>query len=91
MLSNPGVWRPSVDGMPFKALERQEVDGFEVSFSKEEVFCAFLELNRDKAPSFDRFSLAFWKFCWYLMKEEVLGLFREIGEKFECHFFCVNS
>ncbi|RVW50999.1 hypothetical protein CK203_005830 [Vitis vinifera] len=48
------VWRPSVDGMPFKALERQEVDGFEVSFSKEEVFCAFLELNRDKAPSFDR-------------------------------------
>ena len=40
-------------------------------------FETLMDLNRDKALRSDGFSLAFWKDCWELVKEEILCFFRE--------------
>lgn len=45
--------------MLFKTLESWEANGLEVPLSAEEVFFVLLELNGDKVPSLDGFSLAF--------------------------------
>ena len=50
-------------------------------FSTEEVFAALSELNGDKAPGPDGFSIAFWHFCWDFVWEEVMGYFREFYEQ----------
>ena len=49
-------------------------------FSTEEVFVALFELNGDKVPGLDGFSIAFWHFCWDFVWEEVMGYFREFYE-----------
>ena len=63
--------------MLFKILESWEANGLKVPLSAKEVFFEELELNGDKVPSLDGFSLAFWQFCSDFVKMEVLGLFRE--------------
>ena len=34
-------------------------------------------MNGDKAPGPDGFTLAFWQFCWDIVKHEVMGFFAE--------------
>ena len=48
--------------------------------SIEEDFAALSELNEDKAPSLNGFSIVFWHFCWDFVWEEVMGYFREFYE-----------
>lgn len=45
--------------MLFKILESWEANGLKVPLSAKEVFFEELELNGDKVPSLDGFSLAF--------------------------------
>ena len=46
-------------------------------FSEEEIHSALLELNGDKAPGPDGFTMAFWQTCWDFVKEEILEMFKE--------------
>ena len=39
-----------------------------------------MDMNEDKAPGPDGFTLAFWKSCWDFAKEEILGMFKEFYE-----------
>ena len=50
-------------------------------FGKEEIFSALKEMNGDRAPGLDGFSLAFWKESRHFVKEEVLEMFREFHER----------
>ncbi|RVX10791.1 LINE-1 retrotransposable element ORF2 protein [Vitis vinifera] len=59
----------------------EEAARLEESFSGDEVFLALSDLNGDKAPGPDGFSLAFWQFCWDFVKDEVLGFFKEFYER----------
>ena len=59
LLFDLGDWRPCVNGMSFEALDKQEAEGLKLSFEEEEVFSVFLDLNEDKTPSLDGFSMAF--------------------------------
>ena len=43
----------------------------------EEVQTAVFGLNGDKAPGPGGFTLAFWQFCWDIVKHEVMGFFVE--------------
>ena len=49
----------------------------EVMFFEEEIFAALSSCYGDKALGPDRFTMAFWLFCWDVVKSETLGLFRE--------------
>ena len=50
-------------------------------FSVKEVSSALSELNGDKAPSPNGFSLAFWQFYWDFVKDEIMGFFKDFFEK----------
>ena len=63
LMVDPGDWHPSLNGLDFDRIDVEEVARLEEVFTEEEVFSAFSNLNRDKAPNLDGLSLSFWKFC----------------------------
>ncbi|RVW45833.1 hypothetical protein CK203_086256 [Vitis vinifera] len=73
LLSDPGGWRPSVNNLEFDSIGAEEAARLELMFTVEEVFLALSELNGDKAPGPDGFTLAFWHFCWDFVKDEIMG------------------
>ena len=40
-----------------------------------------MEMNGDKAPGSDGFTVAFWQSCWDFVKEEILDLFKEFFDE----------
>ena len=77
LISESGDWRPSINGLNFKELGEGVASSLEVMFSEEEIFAALSSCCGDKAPGPDGFIMAFWLFCWDVVKPEILGLFRE--------------
>ena len=63
LLSDPGGWRPCLNSLEFVSIGVEEAARLEEMFFVKEVSSALSELNGDKAPSPDGFSLAFWQFC----------------------------
>ena len=53
------AWRAEIDGLPFATLSPEEVGSLEVPFREEEVFTTINEMDGDKAPGPDGFSMAF--------------------------------
>ena len=51
-------WRPSMDGLEFASIEEDERLDLERGFSKEEVVKVLQEMEGDKAPSPDSFTMA---------------------------------
>ena len=45
------------------------------------MFVAISDLGKDKAPESDGFTMAFWLFCWDVVKVEIMGFFREFHER----------
>ncbi|RVW20870.1 hypothetical protein CK203_109262 [Vitis vinifera] len=56
--SKEGDWRPGIEGLSFEALEEEEARNLD-GVSLEEVLGALLELNGDKAPGPEGFSMNF--------------------------------
>ena len=77
ILSEKGDWRPSISGLSFSSLDSVQAGLLEDVFSVEKVQAAVFGLNGDKAPGPDEFTLAFWQFCWDIVKHEVMGFFVE--------------
>lgn len=90
ILSEKGDWRPSISGLPFSFFDSVEAGLLEEAFSVEEVQTAVFGLNGDKAPGPDEFTLAFWKFCWDIVKHEVMGFFAEFHSS-DCFERSLNS
>ena len=67
--------------MSFVGIDSSKVERLELPFSEEEVFATLLDLGKDKAPSPNRYTMAFWLFCWDVVKVEVLGFFRDFHEE----------
>ena len=59
LLSDPGVWRASSEGLDFSRLDALVTSKLEKPFTEEEVHSVLLNLNRDKAPRPDGFTSAF--------------------------------
>ena len=53
----------------------------ELLFPESEVLVALMDMNGDKAPGPDGFTLAFWQSCWDFVKEEILDMFKEFHEQ----------
>ncbi|RVX04898.1 hypothetical protein CK203_019317 [Vitis vinifera] len=51
-------------GLQLDHLSLQEAENLELPFSKEEVRSALMEMNGDKTPGPDGFTVAFWQDCW---------------------------
>ena len=78
-------WRPFVEGLEFDQIEGLEREWLERRFEKEEILRVVKELEGDKAPSLDGFSMAFYHHCWRVVEIDVLAMFEEFFQhsKFE--------
>jgi hypothetical protein len=54
----------------------------EQNFGKDEVIQVVKDLQGDKAPGPDRFTMAFFQKCWVVIEEDVMGFFHEV------HTYC---
>ena len=60
LLTDLGEWHPSMDGLDFNRIDGEDAARLEEAFSEEEVFSTLSDLNEDKAPGPNGFSLSFW-------------------------------
>ena len=58
------MWCPIVDGLDFACIGKDERFALEREFSKEELFQVLMQMEGDKAPRPDGFTMAFFQKCW---------------------------
>ena len=63
LLSEELDWRADIEGLRLERLSSQEAESLELSSSEEEIHSALIELNGDKAPGLDGFTVAFCQAC----------------------------
>jgi hypothetical protein len=71
-------WRPTMDGLEFDGITTTESELLEHKFEKDEVLQVLKDLQGDKAPGPDGFTMAFFQKCWSVIEEDVMGFFDEV-------------
>ena len=72
-----------MEGLEFGQIGRMERGWLERRFEKEEILLVVTEMEGDKAPSLDGFSMAFFHHCWRVVKRDVLALFEEFYQHYK--------
>ncbi|KAL6349190.1 hypothetical protein AAG906_033846 [Vitis piasezkii] len=81
LLTENSDWKADIERLQLEQLNQQEAENLEHPFSEEEIHSALMEMNGDKAPGPDGFTMVFWQRCWATVKEEVLEMFKEFYEQ----------
>ena len=81
MLTEDSEWKADIGGLNLNQISQQEAEILEFPFSEDEVHSALVDMNGDKAPGPDDFTVAFWQCCWEFVKEEILEMFKEFHEQ----------
>ncbi|RVW22653.1 Transposon TX1 uncharacterized 149 kDa protein [Vitis vinifera] len=74
-------WKADIGSLSFNQICVQEPEMLEAPFYEGEVQTALMEMNGDKAPGPDGFSVFFWQCCWDFVKEEILEFFKEFHDQ----------
>ena len=77
LLTEDSERKAEIGGLNLNQISQQEAKILEFPFSKDEIHLALMDMNGDKAPSPDGFTVTFWQCCWEFVKEEVLEMFKE--------------
>ena len=72
-------WKADIGRLQLDQISQQEAENLEIPFSEVEVHSALMEMNGDKAPGPDGFTMAFWQSCWNFTKE-IMEMFKEFHE-----------
>ena len=72
------TWRPMVDGLEFDRITVTESALLEHKFEKDEVLQVVKDLQGDKAPGPDSFTIAFFQKCWSVIEEDVMCFVDEV-------------
>uniref|UniRef100_A0A2N9FT22 Reverse transcriptase domain-containing protein n=1 Tax=Fagus sylvatica TaxID=28930 RepID=A0A2N9FT22_FAGSY len=67
------VWRPDVDRLSFATIEEEECRMLERRFEKEEVLGVIKDMQGDKAPGPDGFTMAFFQHCWQMIDSVLIA------------------
>ena len=67
--------RPSMDGLEFARIKEDEQLDLERDFSKEEVVKVLQEMEGDKAPGPNGFTMTFFLKCWNVVEKDVMAFF----------------
>ncbi|KAJ9687213.1 hypothetical protein PVL29_015891 [Vitis rotundifolia] len=79
--SESSGWKADIGSLPFNQLCLQEAEMLVIPFTESEVHSALMEMNGDKAPGPDGFSVFFWQGCWEFVKEEIMEMFKEFHDQ----------
>jgi hypothetical protein len=74
-------WRPFVDDLPFSAIGDLDRNMLDSRFEKEEIIQVVKDLQGDKSPGPDGFTMAFFQKCWRVLESDIMGFFDEFFEK----------
>jgi hypothetical protein len=77
LFTEPYTWRPRLDKLDFVSLDVVEVSSLKLPFEENKVLEVVKGMNRDKAPSPDGFTLAFFQDCWDVIKSDLMGVFQD--------------
>jgi len=66
-----------MDNLVFDNLDAGEASSLELPFEERKVLEVVKDLNRDKAPGPDGFTLAFFQDCWDVIKTDLIGVFQD--------------
>ena len=72
-------WKADIGRLQLDQISQQEAENLEIPFSEVEVHSALMEMNGDKAPRPDGFTMAFWQSCSNFAKE-IMEMFKEFHE-----------
>uniref|UniRef100_A0A2N9I4J4 Reverse transcriptase domain-containing protein n=1 Tax=Fagus sylvatica TaxID=28930 RepID=A0A2N9I4J4_FAGSY len=73
-------WRPFVDDLPFSELGDMDRDLLDSRFEREEILQVVKDLQGDKSPGPDGFTMAFYQKCWRVLERDIMGFFDEFFE-----------
>ena len=73
-------WKADIGRLQFDQISQQEAENLERPFTEDEIHVALMEMNGDKAPGPDDFTMAFWQSCWDFVKEKILEMFKDFYE-----------
>ena len=68
-------WR--VEGLDWSLISSESASRLESPFTEEEISKAIFQLDRDKAPGPDDFTIAVFQDCWDVIKEDLVRVFAE--------------
>ena len=68
-------WR--VEGLDCSPISGESASRLESPFTEEEISKAIFQLDRDKAPGLDGFTIAVFQDCWDVIKEDLVRVFAE--------------
>ena len=68
-------WR--VEGLDWVPIYGESAVWLDKPFSKEEVHLGVFQLNKEKAPDPNGFTIAVYQECWDVIKEELMRVFLE--------------
>jgi len=71
-------------GISFSSIDADECLWLERGFEEQEVWEVVREMNGDKAPGPDGFSMAFFQKCWGVLKKDIMAVFSEFHNS--CQF-----
>jgi hypothetical protein len=78
LYTEQSTWRPRVDGLSFSSIDVEERLWLECDF---EVWEVVRDLNGDKAPSPDGFTMAFFQKCWVVLKQDIMAVFSKFHNR----------
>ena len=77
-------WRPFVEGLEFDRIGNMERLWLERKFERDEILQVVSDLDENKAPGPDEFTMAFYHHCWRVVEKDVLAVFEEFFQR--CKF-----
>ncbi|RVW15175.1 LINE-1 reverse transcriptase-like [Vitis vinifera] len=80
LLTEDMVWQADIGNIQVGCISQQDAESLEVPFAETEIHSALMEMNGDKAPGLDGFTIAFWQNAWDFAKEEIMEMFKEFHE-----------
>ena len=69
-----------MDGLSFATIGVEAKSRLERRFDKEEVDQVLKDLEADKAPGPDGFTMAFFQHCWQVLQDDIMGFFEKVYE-----------
>ena len=67
----------SVEGLDWSPISEESASRLDSPFTEEEISKANFQLDRDKAPGPDGFTIAVFQDCWDVIKEDLVRVFAE--------------
>ena len=66
-----------VEGLDWSPISEESASRMDSPFTEEEISTAIFQLDRDKAPGPDGFTIAVFQDCWDVIKEDLVRVFAE--------------